>query len=423
MVIARSLRGMNDLFETDLRQFRKIEKALDVVCHAFGYQEIRTPILEELALFKRGIGETTDIVEKEMFLVEDGEHTYCLRPENTAPVVRALIERGGISDDTQEKLYYLGPMFRKERPQKGRLRQFHQFGVELFGIREPAADIDVIVLIDQLFKTLKLPGVTLKINSLGTNDERNKYKSILRDFLSSLAHAFCEDCKRRIITNPLRVLDCKNPTCREMTEKAPKILDAIGTESREHFDVVQQGLLQQSVSFEISNSLVRGLDYYNRTVFEFLADNGLGAQNAVAAGGRYDGLFVTLGNKVDLPAIGAAGGIERMILLMQNAKNVDDERRIDIAFIGADDAGIALAESLAFKLRRQGIAADFSLAKKSTKAQMRRADRIGARRVAVMGEQEIRSERVTVKNLSTGQSEEFALDATVLANLINSDSL
>lgn len=421
MVIARSLRGMNDLYESDLRVFRKLENTLQTVCHAFGYHEIRTPILEEIALFKRGIGESTDIVEKEMFVVQDGDSAYVLRPENTAAVVRALIERGGIGEDTLEKLFYFGPMFRKERPQKGRLRQFHQFGVELFGVSEPTADVEVLVLVDQFLKSLNISGISLTINSLGANDERVAYKSILQQFLSNHADQFCEDCKRRIVTNPLRVLDCKNPVCRAITEKAPRILQSLGTESREHFDAVQQGLSDQGVSFDISETLVRGLDYYNRTVFEFIAQDGLGAQNTVVGGGRYDGLFHTLGSKIDLPSIGAAGGVERLIMLLQNS--VDDaSNTIAVALIGADDAGMRYAQDCAFKLRRLGIAADFSLAKKSTKAQMRRADRIGAQRVAVIGEQEISSKRFKLKTLANGESRELDLDISVMANFINSES-
>ncbi len=420
MVVARSLRGMNDLFEPDLRGFHKVEQSITQICRMFGYHEIRTPILEDIALFKRGIGETTDIVEKEMFLVEDGDNTYCLRPENTAAVVRALIERGGVGEDTQEKLYYVGPMFRKERPQKGRLRQFHQFGVELFGVSEPSADVEIIVLFDQLFKTLGLSQVSLKINSLGTHDERNSYKTTLQEFFQKQEQLLCSDCKRRIVTNPLRVLDCKNPNCKELTMNAPNIIDSLGDASRKHFDCVQQGLLQQSVSFEILPTLVRGLDYYNRTVFEFLADDGLGAQNAVAAGGRYDGLFVTLGNKIDLPAIGAASGLERIIMLL-GEKALENTSAIDLTLVYADDDGMKLAEDFAYKLRKVGVAADFSLSKKSTKAQMRRADRLGAHMVAVVGAQEITSKRVSIKNLKTGNSQELPLDISSIKSLFETN--
>ncbi len=307
--------------------------------------------------------------------------------------------------------------FAKSVRKKGACGSFTNFGVEVFGVSEPTADVEILVLIDQLLKTIKLPGISLKINSLGSNQERSAYKAILQTYLRNHTQALCEDCRRRIETNPLRVLDCKNPACQTVKDSAPHILDMLGTESREHFAAVERGLTEQGVSFDISQTLVRGLDYYNRTVFEFIAEDGLGAQNTVVGGGRYDGLFHTLGNKIDLPAIGAAGGIERVILLLQN----DDEEaksNIDISLVGADDAGMKCAEDFAFKLRRLGIAADFSLEKKSTKAQMRRADRLRAACVAVIGEQEINSNCVKIKNLSTGHSQEIALDVAAMANFI-----
>jgi histidyl-tRNA synthetase len=418
MVIARSLRGMNDLFESDLVVWRKIEDALRDIFKAFAYQEIRTPILEELALFKRGIGETSDIVEKEMFLVKDDEHTYCLRPENTAPVVRALIERGGISKEIQEKLYYFGPMFRKERPQKGRLRQFHQFGVELFGISEPLADVEIMVMIDHLFAKLGLSKVKLKINTLGAPEERNTYKIKLREFLSNHIEHVCEDCKRRFTLNPLRILDCKNPGCRKMALRAPKIIELLGRDSRMHFDEVIKGLQNQNIAFELDNFLVRGLDYYNRTVFEFVVDEGLGAQNAVAAGGRYDGLFLTLGNKIDLPAIGCAGGIERIAMLLSNDLLAS---KIQLSLVSADDKSHQLAAKLCFSLRKMGISVDFSLIKKSLKAQMRRADKLNSIYVAVIGENEVNTKRITIKNLENKITKDLPLDAKSIANFFDAN--
>jgi histidyl-tRNA synthetase len=419
MVIARSLRGMNDLFAADLNSFHQIEKAIAQVFAVYGYEEIRTPILEELALFKRGIGETTDIVEKEMFLVEDGEHVYCLRPENTAPVVRALIERGGISEDSLEKLYYVGPMFRKERPQRGRLRQFHQFGIELFGVSEPSGDIEIVVMVDHLIKTLGLTNIRLKINSLGTVDERHRYKDLLRKFLSDKYSMLCEDCKRRIIANPLRILDCKNDSCREISKQAPKIIECLDQDSHTHFQEVTAGLLGEGISFELDPYLVRGLDYYNRTVFEFVSDEGLGAQNTVAGGGRYDGLFLTLGNKIDLPAIGCAGGIERIALLLQHDQA--KAQMIQIALVGADPPGQKLAMKLAFALRKLGISADFSLTPKSLKAQMRRANKLNAQFVAVLGEQEINNNRISLKGLINKTNHEMPLDAQSVAKFLNPD--
>src|SRR5690606_23838397 len=238
-----------------------------------------------------------------MFIVPDGEHSYCLRPENTSAVVRALIERGGIGADTQEKLYYIVPMFRNKRPQKGRLRQFQQYGMELFGVSEAIADVEIMAMIHHLFEDLELKGVELKINSLGTNEERAYFKGQLKDYLSNQREQLCDDCQRRLDVNPLRVLDCKNVRCQQIVLNAPRTIDALGKESRMHFYQVFSCVSDIGVSFSVKNHLVQVLDYYNRTVCEFIASSGLGAQNTVAAGGRYDRLFLTLGSKMDLPAI------------------------------------------------------------------------------------------------------------------------
>jgi len=419
MVVARALRGMNDLFESELWLWRKIEHNIRNIFGIYGYDEIRTPILEELALFKRSIGEATDIIEKEMFLVPDGEHSYCMRPENTAAVVRALIERGDLSHDSEEKLYYLGPMFRKERPQKGRLRQFHQFGIEAFGVSDASADIEIIVMVNHLFDILGLDNLELRINSLGMPDERTNFKLVLKNYLSNFKSQLCEDCQRRLETNTLRVLDCKKPGCREVASKAPHILDALSKESRMHFEQVTQGLSKQGVAYVIDQRLVRGLDYYNRTVFEFVATTGLGAQNAVAAGGRYDGLFQTLGNKFDMPAIGCAGGIERMVMLLQEKKLERENQVTTLCLIGADDRGREKAFELGYNLRKRGIAADFCLSHKSVKSQMRRANRLKARFVVVLGEQEVLKNKVIIKSLEREFSEELELDAHKLALFIN----
>ncbi len=415
MVIARALRGMNDLFPENLAVFRKIERAVLSILPLYGYQEIRTPILEDIALFKRGIGEDSDIVEKEMFLVPDGDSTYCLRPENTAPVVRAMIERGGISADTQEKFYYQGPMFRKERPQRGRLRQFHQYGMESFGVSEAIADVEIMAMVDHLFSALALKNIDLKINSLGNNEERAAFKIKLREYLGAKKNELCEDCRRRLDTNPLRVLDCKNPHCQEIVQNAPRSIDSLAKESREHFEQVLSGLEDLSIAYIVDHHLVRGLDYYNRTVFEFVANEGLGAQNTVAAGGRYDGLFLTLGNKIDLPAIGCAGGIERLALLLENEEK---ESSTDLCLVSADDEGQEFCRRYAFRLRKMGIAADFSLVKKSMKAQMRRADKLGAQFVAVVGQNEISSKSIKIKNMRTAESHELSMNEEGIAEFL-----
>jgi histidyl-tRNA synthetase len=413
---------MNDLYEQELWLWRKVEHTIEHVFRLYGFEEIRTPILEDLALFKRSIGEATDIIEKEMFVMPDGEHTYCMRPENTAAVVRALIERGGLSADSEQKLYYVGPMFRKERPQKARLRQFHQFGVEAFGVGEAAADIEVITMINHLFELLGLDNLELKINSLGMPDERVEFKLVLKKYLSNFRSELCEDCQRRLETNTLRVLDCKKPRCQEIASTAPHILDALTKESRMHFEQVTTGLSRQGVAYTIDHKLVRGLDYYNRTVFEFVASSGLGAQNTVAAGGRYDGLFLTLGNKFDMPAIGCAGGMERLILLLQEKQHEARESNISLCLIGADSVGQEKAIDLSYKLRKLHIAADFCLSDKSVKAQMRRANRLNARYVIVIGEKEIAQQKVQIKSLQREFNQELSLDAEQLALFINKDN-
>lgn len=419
MVTLRAPRGMNDLFSAELEQWRIIESSIEKIFKLYGYQEIRTPLIEDLALFKRGIGEGTDIIEKEMFLVPDGEHMYCMRPENTAAVVRALIERGSLSQESEEKLYYVGPMFRKERPQRGRLRQFHQFGIETFGVADASADIEIIVMVNHLFESLGLNNLVLKINSLGMPQERIEFKHELKKFLSNFKGQLCEDCERRIEINTLRVLDCKKAGCQEIARKAPNILDSLSKESRMHFEQVITGLGKEGVAFVIDHHLVRGLDYYNRTVFEFVATTGLGAQNTLAAGGRYDGLFATLGNKFDMPAIGCAGGIERLAILLAEHNLTGVASPISISLIGADERGQQEATKLAYQLRKKSIAADFCLSQKSVKAQMRRANRLKARYVGVIGEQEIQKQKVIIKSLEHEFAEELCLDAEQLASFIN----
>ncbi len=418
MVSLRAVRGMNDLFAADLETWHRIERSVAKLFPLYGFQEIRTPIVEELALFKRGVGENTDIVEKEMFLVPDGEHSYCLRPENTASVVRALIERGGLSVDSQEKLYYLGPMFRKERPQKGRLRQFHQFGVESFGVSEASADIEIIALVDHLFSSLGL-NLSLKINSLGSNQERGEFRLMLKNYLSNQEAQLCEDCRRRLELNILRVLDCKNANCKAIVAHAPGSLDSLGEESRKHFEQVQQGLSDIGISFLVEPHLVRGLDYYNRTVFEFVANIGLGAQNTVAGGGRYDGLFVTLGHHSDLPAIGCAGGIERIILLLAEQAQKLPPAQI-ISLLGADTLGHETARRLAYQLRKAGFGADFSLVPKSVKAQMRRADKLGVLWVTVIGEQEVKTGKIILKSMINEDKKEVTINADSIIQAISS---
>lgn len=402
MVTFKAVRGMNDLFEPELSLWRHMESLMVNIFTDYGFEEIRTPVLEDLRLFERGVGEHTDMVEKEMFIIEDGDHRYALRGENTAPLVRALIEKGGLSSDFNKKFFYIGPQFRKERPQKGRLRQFHQFGLESFGTFEPMADVEIIVLVNHLFNMLGLKGITLKLNSLGKSFERAIFKDKLKEFLSNHRDQLCEDCQRRMEHNTLRVLDCKKASCQLLSDDGPKSIDFLEKESSDHFAKVTQGLSEQGIHFVTDHKLVRGLDYYERTVFEFVADIGLGAQNTLCGGGRYDGLFQTLGEKASIPAIGCAGGIERIALLL--GEKIIKPETPKLAIISADEEGANFIPALAFSLRNLGIAVDFSLSKKSLKSQMRRADKISAENVLVIGKDEINKNEGQIKSFSENNS-------------------
>ena len=311
----KGVKGVKDILPEETPRWRLIEDAARRWALSYGYQEIRIPIFELTALFTRSIGSATDIVEKEMYTFPDRDGTsLTLRPEGTAGTVRAFIEHNRAADPLPQKYFYIGPMFRHERPQAGRLRQFHQFGVEFFGTADPRADIEVIALLWRLLSDLVLPDLTLEINSLGSSGDRAAYKPILLSFLSQQESRLCANCRRRMETNPLRVLDCKVPDCRAATESAPRLMDHLSPEARTHFDQVLAGLVAIGIPYRLNHRLVRGLDYYCLTSFEITSSH-LGAQNAVGAGGRYDGLVETLGGP-SVPAVGFAVGLERVSLML-----------------------------------------------------------------------------------------------------------
>jgi len=311
----RSIKGVKDILPEEVARWQAIEAAARRLASLYGYQEIRMPIFEVTELFARSIGASTDIVEKEMYTFQDRDGTsLTLRPEGTAGAVRSYIEHNLAASPTAQKLYYLGPMFRHERPQAGRLRQFHQFGVELLGTVNPCADVEVIALLWAFLTELGLPGLTLEMNSLGNATDRPAYKAILLDYLKQREDRLCENCRRRMGTNPLRVLDCKTPACRAATEDAPTMLEHLSAESRQQLEEVLNGLRALTIPFTLNPRLVRGLDYYTLTAFEVTARD-LGAQNAVGAGGRYDGLVEALGGP-PTPSVGFAVGLERISLML-----------------------------------------------------------------------------------------------------------
>src|SRR4051812_38531899 len=317
----KGIKGVKDILPEETPRWRLIEETARRWATTYGFEEVRIPIFEVTTLFARSIGASTDIVEKEMYSFQDRDGTsLTLRPEGTAGTVRAFIEHNRAANPVPQKYFYIGPMFRHERPQAGRLRQFHQFGVESFGTSDPRADIEVIALLWRLLSDLALPDLTLEINSLGSSGDRAAYQPILLSFLSQRESRLCENCRRRMHINPLRVLDCKVPDCRAVTEAAPKLADHLSPEARKHFDRVLAGLTAVGVPYQLNHRLVRGLDYYCLTSFEITSTH-LGAQNAVGAGGRYDGLVQTLGGP-SVPAVGFAVGLERVSLMLPETSSL-----------------------------------------------------------------------------------------------------
>jgi histidyl-tRNA synthetase len=402
----KAIKGVKDLLPEESPRWRFIEDTGRRWAQRYGFQEIRVPIFETTMLFARSIGATTDIVEKEMYTFADRDgSSLTLRPEGTAGTVRAFIEHNRAADPRPQKFYYTGPMFRHERPQAGRLRQFHQFGVESFGIANPRADVEVISLLWRLLSDLSLPGLTLEINNLGYSDDRARYKPLLVAFLKSVETRLCANCQRRIEGNPLRVLDCKVPDCRSATEDAPRLADSLSPAARDHFACVTAGLQSVGIPFDLNPRLVRGLDYYCLTAFEVTCSH-LGAQNAVGAGGRYDGLVEQLGGPA-VPAVGFAVGLERIALMMPDAVIVPSAPRIYVAAFGtkAVDVGCALLD----ELRQAGVPADMDFRSTSLKAHLRQADRLGALYTILLGDDEIEKGTATLRNMQTKAQEDLPL--------------
>ena len=403
----KGIKGVKDILPEETPRWRLIEDAARRWALCYGYQEIRIPIFELTELFARSIGSATDIVEKEMYTFPDRDGTsLTLRPEGTAGTVRAFIEHNRASDPLPQKYFYLGPMFRHERPQAGRLRQFHQFGVESFGTSDPRADIEVIALLWRLLSDLALPDLTLEINSLGGSGDRATYKPLLRSFLSQQESLLCENCRRRMDTNPLRVLDCKVPGCQAVTESAPRLTDHLSPEAHTHFDQVLAGLLALGVPYRLNPRLVRGLDYYCLTSFEITSTH-LGAQNAVGAGGRYDGLVKMLGGP-SIPAVGFAVGLERVSLMLpKTSLSLLNECLYYVAAFGEEGTKLGLV--LLDELRGVGLSAQCDYRATTLKAHLRQADRSKCRYAILLGDDEAVRGSVILRNLKSKAQEEIPL--------------
>ena len=403
----QAIRGMNDCLPEISGTWQKVESVLRQVVANYGYQEIRTPIVESTDLFKRSIGEVTDIVEKEMYTFEDRNgDSLTLRPEGTASCVRAGNEHGLLYNQ-QQRLWYMGPMFRHERPQKGRYRQFHQFGVETYGIDGPDIDLEVILLSARFWKAFGIEKhVKLQVNTLGSNEARAAYRDTLVEFLKAREDQLDEDSKRRLETNPLRVLDSKNPDVQAAIADAPSLIDHLDEESKVHFETLCARLSEAGIAYEVNPRLVRGLDYYNRTVFEWVTDS-LGAQGTICAGGRYDGLVEQLGGKAT-PAVGFAMGIERLVLLITTlSEEAQDDSFADVYVTAMGDDTQSYAIEVAEHLRN--ILPDARIMMHcgggNFKKQLKRADKTGARLALLLGSDEMQSRNVGVKPLRDGQEQ------------------
>jgi histidyl-tRNA synthetase len=403
----KGVKGVKDILPEETPRWRFIEDAARRWALCYGYQEIRIPIFELTALFARSIGSATDIVEKEMYTFPDRDGTsLTLRPEGTAGTVRAFIEHNRAADPLPQKYFYIGPMFRHERPQAGRLRQFHQFGVESFGTSDPRADVEVMALLWRLLSDLALPDLTLEINSLGSSDDRAAYMPILLAFLKQQESQLCANCRRRMDTNPLRALDCKVPDCRAVTESAPRLTDHLSPEAHTHFDQVLAGLVAIEIPYRLNPRLVRGLDYYCLTSFEITSTH-LGAQNAVGAGGRYDGLVETLGGP-SVPAVGFALGLERVSLMLPEASSsLFNECLYYVAAFG--EKGAALGLILLDELRKVGLSAQCDYRAGTLKAHLRQADRSKCRFAILLGDDEAARGSVILRNLESKAQEELPL--------------
>lgn len=403
-------KGTHDILPSEVHIWQYVEKKIYEICKSYGYSEIRFPVFEQTDLFNRGVGDTTDVVQKEMYTFTDkGDRSITLRPEGTASTVRSFLENNLYNAPAPVKLFYIITCYRYERPQAGRFREFRQFGIENFGSANPLTDAEVISLAISLLRELGIKDLTLYINSIGCPECRKKYNELLKGYLTEHSEELCELCNDRIGRNPLRVLDCKNPDCKHVIVNAPTVDTVLCDECKEHFEILMDALKSLNIEFVVDTTLVRGLDYYTKTVFEIKSSD-LGAQSTVCGGGRYDGLVGQLGGD-STPGIGFSVGLERLIDILTKKdllpeKNNDTE--IFIASIG--DLAAKKSFELVSKLRSNGVVAEFDHLGRSVKAQLKYADKIGAKYSVVIGDDEISSGIVSVKNMLTGETKEYTFD-------------
>ncbi len=412
-------KGTKDVLPQESYQWQYLEAQIRALAASYGYLETRTPVIEHTELFLRGIGGTTDVVQKEMYTFNDkGDRSITLKPEGTAGMVRMFVENGLFSDAQPTKVYYLNaPVFRYDRPQAGRLREHHQFGVELFGAEKPGADAECISLVVTLFSRLGLRDLTVLLNSIGCPACRPRYQEALIAFLSEREASLCETCRTRLAQNPLRVLDCKVPACKEAVKGAPSIQDYICDDCRAHFETLCALLDSVGIAYRVTPSLVRGLDYYTRTVFEIVSDQ-IGAQGSLCGGGRYDGLIAQLGGPA-MPAVGFGMGMERVLLLMRElGLAIPKPARAQLYVATLDEESYRAAFPLVDEIRRGGVSAEIDNVGRSLKAQFKYADKLGAKRVLTVGGDELAAGRAKLKNLSDGATIEVSLSVAGIMSCI-----
>ena len=409
--MTKAIKGTRDILSPEVEKWQFVENAARRICAAYGYQEIRTPIFEATELFARGIGDATDIVKKQMYVFQDGSgQSLTLRPENTASVVRAYVEQGLDKEGGITKWYYIGPMFRYERPQKGRYRQFAQFGIEVLGTENPAVDAEVMELLMRFLEEVGLKDLELQLNSVGCANCRPKYVAALQEILRKQKDRMCVDCQERIERNPLRVLDCKVEADQPIIDALPAIDDYLCEDCKTHFDSVQDYMKLSGLRWVRNKRLVRGLDYYRKTTFEVIA-SGLGAQNAIAGGGRYDGLVEELGGN-PTKAIGFALGLDRLVLTIPETSTESSGIKVFIAAM--DDAAFQYAyEKVQLPLRKAGVSSDLDYLRRSLKSAMRQADKKQLQWIIIVGEEEVKENRVTLKNMKSGEQGKYTIEEVI----------
>ncbi len=409
MIIAP--RGTHDVLPAESYRWHKIEEEIKKLCLAFGYKEIRTPMFESTELFERGVGDTTDVVQKEMYtFLDKGGRSVTLRPEGTASVVRSFVENSLYAQPQPTKMYYLYPCFRYEKPQAGRLREFHQFGVEILGADTASIDAEAISLAMQVFKSFGVTGVELNINSIGCPKCRNIYNEKLKEYFKPHLNDLCETCRERYGKNPLRILDCKSKECKEIYKDAPVLLDHICDECAEHFEKLKSYLDGMEIPYTVDPTIVRGLDYYTKTVFEIISKN-KGSEGTICGGGRYNGLVSQIGGP-EMTGVGFAMGLERLLLVLESLNLIpENDERPDIFLANIGEVADLFVQKLVYDLRLDGIIAERDYLNRSVKAQMKYANKISARFSAVIGDDDITAGKVSVKDMAEGTSEEVYIDA------------